>query len=50
VKTVTVSGSARSAPVKGLVNGTKYTFIVTAVNSVGSGASSARSVTVTPHR
>jgi subtilisin family serine protease len=50
VKTVTVSGSARSATVKGLVNGTKYTFIVTAVNSVGSGASSARSVTVTPHR
>ena len=45
---VTVGGSARSATVTGLSNGTSCTFTVTASNSSGSGASSSPSNTVTP--
>jgi hypothetical protein len=46
----TVSGSppAASATIGGLVNGTSYTFMVTATNSVGTSAPSASSNAVTP--
>ncbi len=50
VTSVTVAGSARSAVVKGLRNGTKYTFAVAAKNAAGTGAASARSAAVTPRR
>jgi hypothetical protein len=49
VASVTVPGSTTSVVMGGLTNGTAYTFTVTAVNSVASGASSATSNAVTPN-
>jgi len=46
--TVSLTGTATSTVVTGLTNGTAYDFVVRAVNTVGSGASSAASNTVTP--
>jgi murein DD-endopeptidase MepM/ murein hydrolase activator NlpD len=46
--TVSVPGSATSAVVMGLTNGTSHTFSVVAINTVANGASSATSNAVTP--
>ena len=45
---VEVSASTTSAIVKGLTNGSSYTFTVSAANSAGSGTASAASNAVTP--
>ena len=45
---VIVSGSATTAVVYGLTNGTSYTFTVTATNIIGSGAPSPPSNAVIP--
>lgn len=44
----TATGTASPITVTGLVNGTPYTFTVTATNEIGTGAASAASNTVTP--
>ncbi len=49
VKTVTVPASARDVRISGLTNGRAHTFLVQAVNAVGTSRHSARSVAVTPH-
>jgi subtilisin family serine protease len=46
VKTVPAAAGATSVGVDGLTNGLSYTFTVAAVNAVGEGAQSARSVAV----
>jgi len=45
---LTGTGSASPITVSGLTNGTAYTFLVNAINVVGTGASSSPSVSVTP--
>jgi titin len=47
-KTVTGTPPATTTPVPGLTNGTSYTFVVTATNSIGTGPGSTPSNAVTP--
>jgi hypothetical protein len=49
-KTASVAGSARSATVNGLTDGTPYTFTITATNTVGTSPPSAASNAVIPGR
>ena len=46
---VTATGSSSPITVTGLTNGTAYTFTVTAANSIGAGAASAASNSITPN-
>ncbi|MGY1706995.1 fibronectin type III domain-containing protein [Geodermatophilus sp. SYSU D00697] len=50
VKTVTARAGSTSLTVAGLANGTAHRFTVAAVNTAGTGPSSAVSATVTPRR
>jgi hypothetical protein len=47
-KSCTAAGTATTCTITGLVNGTPYTFIVSATNAVGTGSSSFVSEEVTP--
>ncbi len=48
IRTESVAGAVSSATVTGLTNGTAYSFLVRAVNAVGTGPNSAASNVVTP--
>ncbi len=48
VRQVTVPATAREVRLAGLTNGRAHTFVVQAVNAVGTGPHSARSIAVTP--
>jgi subtilisin family serine protease len=50
VKQVPVPATAREVRLAGLSNGRAHSFVVKAVNAVGSGAFSARSIAVTPRQ
>lgn len=47
-RTQAVTGNVGSAVITGLTNGTAYTFDVAAINTAGTGATSARSAAATP--
>jgi subtilisin family serine protease len=50
VHTATVPATAREVRIAGLVNGRAHTFVVQAVNAVGAGPHSDRSIPVTPRQ